>query len=64
MTLALILYLYGLPVELMAGVLGRGQYLVGEYLEIIQHRLKDAAVMRDYLRARGLKVPTQISLNG
>ena len=60
----LILHLYGLPVELMAGVLGRGQYLVGEYLEIIQHRLKDAAVMRDYLRARGLKVPTQISLNG
>lgn len=50
--------------RLCLGPLGRSQYLVQEYLEIIQHRLKDVEVMRNYLHSRGIKVPTQISFSG
>lgn len=45
----LILYLYGIPPPLMARILGRGEYLVNEYLELIREHLKKPEVMRHYL---------------
>lgn len=53
----LILHLYGLPTELVARVLGRGVYLVEEYLEPIRGYLKEPDQMRGYLRSRGVRVP-------
>jgi len=58
----LILHLYGLPPHLMSRTLGRGQYLIDEYLELIQKYLKDAEHMRRYLRQRGVTI--NISYNG
>ncbi|MFO8059219.1 MAG: DUF1670 domain-containing protein, partial [Bacillota bacterium] len=58
----LILHLYGLPPHLMSRALGRGQYLIDEYLELIQKYLKDAEHMRRYLRQRGVTI--NISYNG
>lgn len=60
----LILHLYGLPPALMAAVLGRGQTLVQEYLELIQTYLKDSETMRGYLRQKGVQLPAQISYGG
>ena len=57
----LILHLYGLPPHLIASVLGRGEPLVAEYLELIAAYLKDPETMRDHLRQRGIKIPAQIS---
>jgi hypothetical protein len=60
----LILHLYGLPQQLIASVLGRGESLIGEYLELIATYLKDPEIMRDHLRQRGIKIPAQISNSG
>jgi hypothetical protein len=60
----LILHLYGLPPSLTARVLGRGESLVNEYLELINQYLKDSEEMRDYLRKRGVKIIRKISYNG
>jgi hypothetical protein len=60
----LILHLYGLPPPLMARILGRGESLVNEYLELIDEHLKAPEFMREYLRTRGLKINNQISYNG
>ncbi len=60
----LILHLYGLPLSLMASVLGYGQSLVREYLELIRNYLKDRETMRNYLRKRGVKIllPCQLAI--
>jgi hypothetical protein len=58
----LILCLYAIPPPLMARILGRGEYLVNEYLELIAECLKDPEVMRDYLRERGVKIPSSAEL--
>lgn len=50
----LILHLYGLPPPLMAQVLGRGQSLVEEYLNLIDHYLQEPETMRSYLRSKGI----------
>lgn len=60
----LILHLYGLAPELMATVLGRGEYLIHEYLDLITTYLRDVNTMRDYLRRRGVKVPLNVSNSG
>jgi len=53
----LILHLYGLPQRLIASVLGRGESLIGEYLELIAAFLKDPDTMRAHLRQRGVNIP-------
>lgn len=60
----LILYLYGLPLKLMATALGRGEYLIHEYLDLIVKYLKDVNTMRDYLRKRGVPVPVIVLNSG
>ena len=60
----LILHLYGLPPELMAGVLGHGISLVQEYLGLIAENLKDLDQMREYLRRRGVPVPSALASGG
>jgi len=60
----LILHLYGLPPALITAVLGRGQTLVEEYLELIRTYLKDSETMRGYLRQKGVELPAQISYGG
>lgn len=52
----LILHLYGLPPQLMSTTLGRGQYLIDEYLELIDEHLKDVEHMRRYLQQRGVEI--------
>jgi tRNA isopentenyl-2-thiomethyl-A-37 hydroxylase MiaE len=56
----LILYLFGLPVEIMARVMGRGVYLVEEYIHLIKENLKEVEVMRDYLQSRGIKLSKEL----
>jgi len=60
----LILHLYGLSPKLMASVLGRGESLIHEYLDLIAAHLKDVNTMRDHLRKRGVELPSNISNNG
>lgn len=60
----LILYLYGLSPKLMASVLGRGESLIDEYLDLIATLLKDVNTMRDHLRKRGVKLPANIPNSG
>jgi hypothetical protein len=45
-------------------VLGRGESLIGEYLELIAAFLKEPETMRDHLRQRGVNIPAQISNSG
>ncbi len=59
-----ILHLYGMSLGLVATVLGRGESLTREYLEIIETYLKDADTVRDYLRKRGVHIPTKIPYSG
>jgi hypothetical protein len=47
----------------MTAVLGRGQTLVEEYLELIRTYLKDSETMRGY-PAEGMQLPDQISYGG
>jgi hypothetical protein len=58
----LILHLYGIPAPLMARILGRGEYLVNEYLELVGEHLKKPEVMRAYLRDRGVNIPASADL--
>ncbi len=60
----LILHLYGLPPELMAGVLGHGISLVQEYLGLIADNLKGVDQMREHLRQRGVSVPSALASGG
>jgi len=48
----------------ITAVLGRGQTLVEEYLELIRTYLKDSETMRGYLRQKGVQLPAQISYGG
>ncbi|MHB8984451.1 MAG: DUF1670 domain-containing protein, partial [Eubacteriales bacterium] len=52
----LILYLYGLPLELMARVAKRGPTLVAEYLNIIDEHFSDREAVKSHLRLRGVKI--------
>lgn len=61
---ALILHLYGLPPRLMASVLGHGESLIQEYLELIHEYLKEPNTMREHLRQRGVNVPAYASDSG
>lgn len=56
----LILQLYGLPKALIASVLGKGESLVDEYLDLIERYLKDPEEMRAYLRSKGVTMPTAL----
>jgi ASC-1-like (ASCH) protein len=60
----LILYLFDLPVELMARVMGRGISLVEEYIHLIKENLKEVELMRDYLQSRGIKLSKKIVNSG
>lgn len=60
----LILHLYGLPPRLMATILGRGETLIHEYLELIAQHLKDTDTMREHLQQRGVKIPVFMSHGG
>ncbi len=57
----LILHLYGLPLPLMARILGRGESLIHEYLELIGQYLKEPESMRNYLKKRGVKFSANLS---
>ena len=57
----LILHIYGLPPELMAGILGHGISLINEYLGLIAEDLKDVEQLRDYLRRRGVAIPLALT---
>jgi hypothetical protein len=59
-----ILHIYGMDPALMAAVLGRGESLIHEYLDIITRYLKDTDTMREYLRKRGVQLPAKIAYNG
>lgn len=52
----LILYMYGLPLELMARVAKRGPTLVAEYLNIIAEHFPDRQAVKSHLRLRGVKI--------
>jgi hypothetical protein len=60
----LVLHLYDISPSLMATVLRRGESLIREYLELIETYLKDADIMRDYLRKRGVHIPVKIPYSG
>lgn len=60
----LILYLFDLPVDLMARVMGRGISLVEEYIHLIKENLKEVELMRDYLQSRGIKLSKQFVNSG
>lgn len=60
----LILHVYGLPPKLIAAVLGRGEALVNEYLDLIAKHLKDPSAIREHLHRRGLHIPANVSFAG
>ncbi|MDZ7800515.1 MAG: DUF1670 domain-containing protein [Trueperaceae bacterium] len=55
----LILKTYHLPTPLIATVLGHGQELIHEYLDIIDAYLKPTHAIREHLQQRGVTIPTQ-----
>jgi len=55
------LHLYGLNPKLMATVLGRGESVIYEYLDLIGIYLKDINTIRNYLRKRGVQMPANAS---
>jgi len=60
----LILHLFGLSPKLMAGVFGRGESLIHEYLDLIATYLKDVDTIREHLRKRGVELPVNIPNSG
>ncbi|NHM28622.1 DUF1670 domain-containing protein [Desulfofundulus sp. TPOSR] len=52
----LVLYLYDLPVDLMARVTGHGRYLILEHLEIVKEHFPNRNAVKGYLRKQGLKI--------
>ncbi len=54
----LILYLFGLPPHLMSRVLGRSPGLIREHLELVRDAFGDGNAVRDFLRKKGVKIPT------
>jgi hypothetical protein len=51
----LILYLYGLPAQLMARLLQKGISLINEYLKLIEACYQDEREIRNYLITQGVK---------
>ena len=60
----LILHIYGMDPVLMAAVLGRGEHLINEYLDLITRYLKDTDTMREYLRKQGVQLPSKVARSG
>lgn len=56
----LILYLFDVPLHLMARVLGRGHNLIREHLNLVQETFGDGETVRAYLQGKGVKVPTVV----
>lgn len=54
----LILHLFRMPPSLMARILNSGNRLVREHLELVAEHFGTAEAVRDYLREKGVKVPT------
>lgn len=52
----LILYLYDMPLNLMARVTGRGPTLIEEHLRLVEEYFPDKEAIKSYLRARGVKI--------
>jgi hypothetical protein len=52
----LVLYLYDLPVELMARVTGHGPSLIEEHLGIVREHFPDREAVRQYLREQGVEI--------
>jgi len=54
----LILYLYRLPPHLMAHLLKRRIGLITEHLKLLEQAFGNAESIRDFLREKGVKIPT------
>ncbi len=54
----LILYLFGLPPHLMARTLNRSPGLINEHLKLAEETFGDGEEVREFLREKGVKVPT------
>jgi hypothetical protein len=52
----LILYLYDMPVSLMARVTGRGQSLIEEYILLVKEHFPDREAVKSYLKEQGLEI--------
>ena len=52
----LILYLYDMPVPLMARVTGRGQSLIEEYILLVKEHFPDREAVKSYLKEQGLEI--------
>lgn len=52
----LVLYLYDLPVDLMARVTGHGRSLIEEHLAIVREHFPDREAVKGYLREQGLEI--------
>ncbi len=52
----LVLYLYDMPVQLMARVTGRGQSLIEEYIKLVRKHFPDRDAIKLYLKEHGLKI--------
>lgn len=54
----LILYLFSVPSHLMARILKRRKGLIKEHLELVKEAFGSGESVRDFLREKGVKVPT------
>jgi len=52
----LILYLFGVPPELMARLLKRGISLIKEHLKLVRENYRDQQEIKEYLIAQGVKI--------
>jgi len=52
----LILYLFGVPPELMARLLKRGISLINEYLKLVRERYHYHQEIKEYLASKGVKI--------
>ncbi|MDQ7791037.1 MAG: DUF1670 domain-containing protein, partial [Clostridia bacterium] len=52
----LILYLFGLPPELMVRILRRGRSLINEHLVLVREVYRDHHEIKQYLVAQGVKI--------
>ncbi|ADI01924.1 DUF1670 domain-containing protein [Syntrophothermus lipocalidus] len=52
----LILYLFGVPPELMARLLKRGISLINEHLKLVRERYRDHEEIKEYLASKGVKI--------
>ena len=52
----LILYLFGVPPELMARLLKRGISLINEHLKLVREHYRDHQEIKEYLASKGVKI--------